>query len=151
MTTSSLKRALLAVLATGLASCASVKTPVLQVEGLRFAKLGVTGAGADVNFRVQNPNPEPMVIERFEYEIKVNGRRLGRGYHTEPIRLDGFKNEQLRSRFNLNFLSVPGAVKEVINDDRANVEIKGDFYVTRESGGLKKLGFKNNARVNIGR
>jgi LEA14-like dessication related protein len=151
MTISSLKRALFAVLVTGLASCASVKTPILQVEGLRFDKMAVTGAGLDINFRVQNPNPEALVIERFEYELKLNGRRLGRGYHAEPVRLDGFKDERLRSRFRLNFLSVPGAVREVLDDDRANIEVKGDFYVVRESGGLKKLGFKNNARVDVGR
>ena len=151
MTTSSLKRVLLTVLAVGLASCASMKTPVLQVEGLKFDRLRVTGAGLDVNFRVQNPNPEAVVIERFEYELKLNGRRLGRGYHSEPIRLDGFKDERLSSRFSLNFLSVPGAVREVMDDNRANVEIKGDFYVLRESGGHKKMGFKNNARVDVGK
>ena len=151
MTTSSLKRALLAVLATGLASCGSLKTPILQVEGMRFDKVRVTGIGLDIKFRVQNPNPEALVIERFEYELKLNGRRLGRGYHTEPIRLDGFRDERLRSRFGLNFLSVPGAVREVMDDDRADAEIKGNFYVARESGGLKKLGFKSKARVDMGR
>jgi LEA14-like dessication related protein len=150
MTTSSLERVLLAVLAAGLTSCASMKTPVLQVEGLHFDKVRVTGAGFNVNFRVQNPNPEALVIERFEYELKLNGRRLGRGYHTEAIRLDGFKDERLQSRFALNFLSVPGAVREVLDDNNANVEVKGDFYVVRESGGLKKMGFKNNAKVNVG-
>ena len=151
MTTSSLKRALLAVLVTGLASCASVKTPVLMVEGLHFDKVRLSGAGFDVNFRVQNPNPEPLVIERFVYELKLNGRRLGRGSHTEPVRLDGFRDERLRSRFNVNFLSLPGAVREVLDDDRASIQVKGDFYVRRESGDIKKLGFKHNGRVDLGR
>jgi len=150
MTISSLKRALFGLLATALVSCAGIKTPLLQVEGLHLDRIRVTGAGVDVNFRVQNPNPEPVLIERFEYELKLNGRRLGRGYHTEPIRLDGFKDERLRSRFGLNFLSLPGAVREVLDDDRANVQVKGDFYV-RSGDGLKKLGFKNNARVDLGR
>ena len=151
MTTFSLKRAILAVLATGLASCASVKSPVLMVEGVHFDKVRVTGIGLDINFRVQNPNPEPLVIERFEYELKLNGRNLGRGYHTEPIRLDGFRDEKLSSHFGLNFLRVPGAVKEVLDDDKADTEIKGNFYVRRESGGLKKLGFNSKARVDLKR
>jgi LEA14-like dessication related protein len=150
MTTSSLKKALLALLATTLASCASVKTPVLMVEGLHFDKVRVTGLGLDINFRVQNPNPEQLVIERFEYELKLNGKSLGRGYHSEPIRLDGFRDERLSSHFGLNFLRVPAAVREVIDADRANAEIKGHFYVRRESG-LKKLGFKSNAKVDLKR
>jgi LEA14-like dessication related protein len=150
MTTSFIKRATLALLASGLVSCSTLKTPTLQVEGLHLDRVRVTGAGLGVNFRVQNPNPEPLLIERFEYELKLNGRRLGRGYHTEPIRLDGFRDERLQSRFGLNFLSLPGAVREMLDDSRANVQVKGNFYV-RSGDGLKKMGFSNTAHVDLGR
>lgn len=50
-----------------LAACATLKPPTLQVEGLKVGKLGVTGVAMDVAFRVRNPNPEPMLVERFEY------------------------------------------------------------------------------------
>jgi LEA14-like dessication related protein len=103
----------------------------------------------DVNFRVQNPNPEPILIERFEYQLKLNGRRLGRGYHSEPIRLDGFKDSRLSSRFALNFLSLPGVVREVLDDDRANVHVDGTFYV-KSGDGLRKLKFSNGAKVDLG-
>jgi LEA14-like dessication related protein len=126
-----------------------MKTPTLQVEGLHFDKVRVTGAGVDVNFRVQNPNPETIVIERMEYQLKVNGRGLGRGYYSDPIKLDGFKDEKLKSRFSLNFLSLPGVVKEVLDDDRANVQVDGTFYV-RDGDSLRKLKFKNGAKVDVG-
>lgn len=151
MTTSSINRAILAVVsAAALGACSTLKTPLLQVEGVHLDRVRVTGAGIGVNFRVQNPNPEPLLIERFEYELKLNGRRLGRGYHTEPIRLDGFRDERLQSRFGLNFLSLPGAVREMLDDNRANVQVKGNFYV-REGGGLRKMGFSNTAHVDLGR
>ena len=151
MTTSSApSRAVLALCVVGLASCASLKTPTLQVEALRIDKVRITGAGVEVAFRVQNPNPEPIVIERFEYQLKLNGHGLGRGYYSEPIRLDGFKDERLRSRFGLNFLSLPGAIKEVLDDDRADVHVNGTFYV-RRGGDLTKLRFSNGARVDLGR
>ena len=151
MTTSSINRAILAVVsAAALSACSTLKTPLLQVEGVHLDRVRVTGAGVGVNFRVQNPNPEPLLIERFEYELKLNGRRLGRGYHTEPIRLDGFRDERLQSRFGLNFLSLPGAVREMLDDNRANVQVKGNFYV-RDGGGLRKMGFSNSAHIDVGR
>lgn len=150
MTTPMLPRVALALLAATFVCCASLKTPTLQVEGLRVDKVRVTGAGIDVAFRVQNPNPEAILIERFEYQLKLNGRGLGRGYHSEPIRLEGFKDERLQSRFGLNFLRLPGAVREVLEQDRADVHVDGTFYV-RRGDGLKKLRFSNGARVDLGR
>jgi len=140
--------AVLSLAALVLGGCASTKTPTLQVEALKLGKLRVTGAGMNVAFRVQNPNPEPLYIERFEYELKLNGRSLGHGYYADPIQLDGFKDARLDSSFGLNFLRLPGAVQDALERDRARVEVKGHFYVRRD-GGTKKLGFKHDANVDL--
>lgn len=144
------RRFLLFSLAGALAACASLKTPTLQVESLRLDKVRITGAGLNVGFRVQNPNPEPLLIERFEYLLKLNGRDLGRGYYSDPIQLEGFKDERLSSSFGLNFFSLPGAVQRLLEADRAQVQVEGAFYV-RQGEGLKKLGFKNGANVDLHR
>jgi hypothetical protein len=54
------------------------------------------------------------------------------------------------SHFDLNFLGLPGAVKAVLEDDRAKAKVEGHFYV-RRGGGLKKLGFASDAEVRINR
>ncbi|HEY7924833.1 MAG TPA: hypothetical protein VII62_16710, partial [Vicinamibacteria bacterium] len=69
---------MLSVLLAG--GCATLKPPTLAVDGLRVGDLGVTGVALDVGFRLRNPNPEPLKIERFEYELLVNGSSLGHGY-----------------------------------------------------------------------
>jgi LEA14-like dessication related protein len=134
--------------ALAIASCASLKTPTLQVEHLKLDKVRLTGAGIDVAFRVQNPNPDNLLIERFEYELTINGRSLGHGYYSEPIRLDGFKDERVDSTFAVNFLRLPGAVQAVLDQDRARVQVDGMFYV-RQGNDLKKLSFKNDANVDL--
>jgi LEA14-like dessication related protein len=136
------------LLLSALAACATTKTPTLMVESLKVGKVAVTGAGLDLGFRVQNPNAESLLIERFEYELRLNGHSLGRGYHSEAVQLEGFKADRVDTRFNLNFLRVPGAVKEVLDADRAKVEVKGSFYV-RKGEGLKKLGFENGTSLDL--
>jgi len=145
-----LVRLVLPSLALALSACASLKAPTLQVESLKVGKVGITGAGMDVGFRVQNPNPDALLIEKMEYELKLNGKPLGRGYVSEPLDLPGFKNERIDSRFALNFLRLPEAVKRVLDQDKADVEVEGTFYV-RQGSGLKKLGFKSGAKVDVGR
>ena len=136
------------VAALGLTGCASVKPPTLAVEGLRIGKLGITGATMEVGFKLRNPNPEPMLVERFEYELFLNGQRLGRGYEPSAVKLPGFGEERVTSRFDLNFLSVPGVVKKLIDDDKAKARAKGNFFV-RDGDKLKKLGFDADASVDI--
>jgi LEA14-like dessication related protein len=128
--------------------CAGLKPPVLQVEHLGVGKVRVTGASLRVAFHAQNPNPQPLHIARFEYELKLNGRRLGRGYHAEPVDLPGFGSERIESHFDLNFLSLPRGIQRVLDQDRVKASVKGHFYVA-DGGHLRKLGFSSDAEVRL--
>ncbi len=130
-------------------ACAGTKAPALQIEGLKFDKLRLGGAGMNVNFRVRNVNPEDLLIEKFEYEFKVNGYRLGRGYYPDAVRLAGFGDQRIESRFDVNFLALPGAVRTVLEKDRVKAEAKGAFYVRRPDGDLRKLKFKSDGQVDL--
>ena len=128
--------------------CASLKPPAVRVSGIRLDGISLTGARVDVGLDIRNVNPEPLQIERFDYEIKVNGKVLGRGFQPEPLMLQGFKEDKVVSRVDVNFLRVPGAVKEALEDDRVDAEIKGHFYV-REGSGVKKIGFGTRGKVDL--
>jgi LEA14-like dessication related protein len=130
--------------------CASLKAPTLQLQGLGVEKVRITGLTLDVRFHARNPNPEPLRVERFEYELKVNGTRLGRGYHPGSFELAGFGSEQIESTVDVNFLALPFGVKQVLERDEVRAQIRGAFYVS-QPGGLKKIGFKNDAQVRIRR
>jgi LEA14-like dessication related protein len=130
--------------------CAAVKAPILAVDSLKLGNMGITGVTVDVAFRVRNPNPEPMKVDRFEYELFVNGNRLGRGFESKGFDLPGFGEETVRSRFDVNLLGLPGAVKEVLQEDRVKARAKGRFYASGEFG-RKELGFDSDAEVGLGR
>jgi len=142
-------RWLLALAGLAFAACATLKPPTLAVDALKVGDMGITGVAMDVTFRVQNPNPEPLRVERFEYELRLNGERLGRGYQADGFELPAFGEQKVTSRFNVNLLSLPGAVKNVLERDRARAKVKGHFYVTQD-GGTKKLGFDADADVKLG-
>jgi LEA14-like dessication related protein len=126
-----------------------VKAPILAVDGLKVGDMGITGVALDVRFRVRNPNPEPLSIDRMEYELFVNGNRLGRGFDSKGLALLGFGEDKVQSRVDVNFLALPGAVKDVLRQDRVKARVKGNFY-TSGSYGNKRLGFDADAEVNLG-
>jgi LEA14-like dessication related protein len=129
-------------------ACATVKAPILAVDGLKVGDMGITGVALEVRFRVRNPNPEPLDIDRLEYELFVNGNRLGRGFEPKGLQLAGFGEAKVESRFDVNFLSLPGVVKDVLRQDRVKARVKGHFY-TSGAHGNKRLGFDADADVDL--
>lgn len=139
-----------AALTLALAACASLQPPRLQVQKLSVDRAGITGLGLRVGFAVQNPNDRDLLIERFEYELLLNGRSLGRGYNADPVTIRAFGEERVSSRFNVDFLKLPGAVKTVLDKDRVQARARGTFHV-RQGDGIKKVGFDSEANVDLDR
>ncbi len=138
------------VLAMALATaCAGMKTPMLAVDAVHVGRASLTHLPLEVVFRVRNPNPEPMAIDRFDYELFLNGRRIGRGFEPRGLDLEGFGEGRVRTHLDLNMLSVPGAVKRVLDQDRAHARVKGRFYA-RGGFGARRLGFNSDAEVDLG-
>jgi len=136
-------------LAAGLApACAGVKAPILTVDGLKVGDMGITGVALDVRFRVRNPNPEPLNVDRMEYELFVNGNRLGRGFDSKGLPLESFGEGKVQSRVDVNFLALPGVIKDVLRQDRVKARVKGHFY-TSGAYGNKRLGFDADADVDL--
>jgi len=136
------------VLLTLATSACGVKAPILAVDGLKVGDMGITGVALDVRFRVRNPNPEPLNIDRMEYELFVNGNRLGRGFDSKGLPLEGFGEGKVESRVDVNFLSLPGAIKDVLRQDKVKARVKGHFYTSGHYGD-KRLGFDSDAEVNL--
>ena len=147
----SLQRLLaLSLLAGALGACASLKAPAVRVASLHLDGVSVTGARLDVAVDVRNVNPQDLRIERFEYELKLNGQTLGRGYQADPLMLGGFKEDKVVSRLDINLLKIPGAVQRVLDRDRVDAEIKGAFYV-QDGASLRKLKFGTRGNVDLRR
>lgn len=128
------------------AACAGLKAPTLAVDSLSIRDMGVTGASLDVTFRVRNPNPDALRVDRFEYELSLNGNHLGRGYEATGFEIAGFGEEKVTSRFDVSLLNLPGAVKTVLERREGRARVKGHFYVAEEgSARLRKLGFDADA------
>ena len=131
-------------------ACASVKPPTVRVAGIHLDGISLTGARVDVGLQIRNVNPEDLLIERFDYEVKLNGRVLGRGFSSDPLMLAGFQEDRVVSRVDVNLLKVPGVVKNALDKDRVQAEVKGTFYV-REGSGIRKSKFGSEGNVDLNR
>jgi LEA14-like dessication related protein len=131
-------------------ACASVKPPAVRVAGIHFDGVSLTGARVDVGLQIRNVNPENLQIERFDYEVKLNGQVLGHGFSSDPLMLAGFKEDKVVSRVDVNLLKVPGVVRKALDKDRVEAEVKGTFYV-RDGSELRKIKFGSHGNVDLNR
>ena len=129
-------------------ACTTLKPPTLAVDGLKVGDMGLSGLALDVGFRIRNPNPEPLRIERFEYELFVNGSSLGHGYESKGVDLAGYGEAKVASRFDVNALRLPGAVMKVLHQDKVRARAKGKYF-TSGSFGKKELGFDSDVDVDL--
>lgn len=130
-----------------LGACASapLRPPTLQVAGLAVGDLGLTGVSLDVKFRVRNPNEKAIHIERFEYELAVNGQSLGRGFQPYDVKIESFEDREVVSRFDLNLLRMPGVVKSVLGEKQVDAHVEGLFHLKGQS----PLPFASDARIDL--
>jgi LEA14-like dessication related protein len=84
-------------------ACASVKPPSVRVAGIHLDGVSLTGARVDVGLQIRNVNPEDLQIERFDYEVKLNGKVLGHGFQADPLMLAGFKEDRVVSRLDIGW------------------------------------------------
>lgn len=137
---------LLTVMAVAGAACGpAIKPPSLQVAGLKFAGAGLTSAKLNVSFNVRNVNPMPIAVESFDYELSLNGNRLGKGYYPTRMELGGMAEQKVVSTFDLNWLSLPGTVRSLLQQDHVRAHVDGSFYIA----GGKALHFSNEADVTL--
>ena len=144
---------LLATLATVVVAsgCATLQPPRVQVQRLGRPQVGLTGATLEVTFSVRNPNPDPITIERVHYDLILNGVRVGDGFITQSVEVAGFGEARMSSRFDLNYLRVPGAVKSIVDRDRVDARTRGRFYMRRDGGRVRRVNFSSEATLDFDR
>lgn len=147
----SLKFAVLLLVSSLAAACATLEPPRVQVQRLGRPQMGLTGATLDVTFNVRNPNPDPITIERVQYDLILNGQRVGDGFISQEVEVAGFGEARMTSRFDLNYLRVPGAVRSILERDRVDARTRGRFFMRRNGGRVRRVSFSSDATLDFDR
>jgi LEA14-like dessication related protein len=131
---------------TLLAGCARLEPPIVKVQSAKMLKLGIAGSTLALDLRVQNPNTRTLRVERFEYAVSVNDVALGRGFHADPVTIEGFREASVRTNFELSMLSIPGTVKSIIERGEARARIRGTVHL---AGGPRTVPFEGETLIDL--
>jgi LEA14-like dessication related protein len=87
--------------------------------------------------RLTNPNPEPMRILGYDYEISVEGSDLVQGESSTAITLPAGGESLVEVPILLKLNTVPRALKALLLQDKLKYELSGGFRLASVLGGMK--------------
>ena len=128
----------------GLSSCGirdlatgKVAPPEVAFQGLTIYPPESQCWPLSARLRLTNPNPEPMRILGYDYEISVEGADLVQGESVAAITLPAGGESLVEVPILLKLNTVPKALKALLLQDKLKYELAGGFRLASVLGGLK--------------
>ncbi|MBM4287843.1 MAG: LEA type 2 family protein [Deltaproteobacteria bacterium] len=87
--------------------------------------------------RLTNPNPEPLRILGYDYEVWLEGTELVRGESTEAITLPAGVESIVEVPILLKLPAVPQTLKNFLLKEKVQYELAGGFRLASLLGGMK--------------
>ncbi len=126
----------------------NLKLPKIALKQIRLEKIGITGADLRMQISVDNPNAWAMMLNRFDYQLKVGGRQWIQGNKDKQQNISGKSDGVLEVPIFLNFMDMGKSVYDMIAgsekldyhlsgqvDLGSSIEMLGQFNVPFDKSG----------------
>ena len=122
-------------LAVSLSGCESlvreIQAPEVEMVGLQFTGVQLNRQSFRVSLDVTNPNPIPVPISGFSYQIAVAGDVFADGSSDEAFTLPANGKERIRLNVGTDLLGTLNRVSSILKGSASTLdyEISGDLSV----------------------
>lgn len=116
-----------------------VKLPKVHLDGLKLKHLSLSGADLELAVRLNNPNAFSMILERFNYQLNINGQSWASGEALQKTKLTERGEGVLAIPLSLNFTQIGRSVYGMLTGDQSfDYQLQGDLDVTSSFPLLEK-------------
>jgi LEA14-like dessication related protein len=92
--------------------------------------------------QLTNPNPEPLRITGYDYELSVEGAELVQGESVDAITLPANGESLVEVPILLKLKAVPKTLKTFLLQERLKYELSGGFRLDSVMGGFLRVPFR---------
>jgi LEA14-like dessication related protein len=126
--------AAVAAVALGATACGALyrqafKEPVITLQNVRLAGLGVTGGNLDVVLNVYNPNGYRLDATRLNYRVSVEDTQLASGVLDSRFTVQNEDSTTVRIPVSFTFSGLGAAGRAIFNTGSVNYRVTGDVAV----------------------
>lgn len=142
---------ILVLAASLLASCATIASdPGVEVSivNIAFENATVLETTARFTVRVQNENPEPLLLEGAVHKIYLNGAYIGKGMSNETLEVDRLATATQSVTVHLRNLRFAGKLQAIMRSKEASYHIESTLH-TRSDGFPRRINLANEGSVDL--
>jgi LEA14-like dessication related protein len=114
-----------------------IAPPKVEFQGLTISPPAHQSWPLTARLRLQNPNPEPLRILGYDYEVTIAGVDLVQGESSESLTLPADGESVVEIPVLLQLPAIPKAFKALLLQDKLKYEISGGFRLASVLGGLR--------------
>ena len=115
---------------SGIAAFPGVQAPVFTITSIAILKAELVNTRFRVGLRINNPNPFPVELSAFGYELFGNGRLWADGVEKNVLRVNGKSSLQGNLFLIMNFINMKrDLLDQIINLEDVNYRFSGDAMV----------------------
>lgn len=133
-------RLVLVLFATALAGCAGtglmpdVIPPRVSLANLELLDSGMLEQRFRITLRVRNPNPFPLPITGFSFDLAVNGQSFADGVNNEATLIPNLGEETVVVDASTSMLQVAQIIMTLPGRDTLAYNIDGQVFLQRTMG-----------------
>ncbi|MCZ6677724.1 MAG: LEA type 2 family protein [Candidatus Poribacteria bacterium] len=105
-----------------------LKLPTVNLDALKLTSLGLSGAKLKLGIRLKNPNAFLMILDRFQYQFNINGKRWIAGEATESTQVAEKGESLIEIPISLDFFKIGTSVYQLLKGDQSlNYQFQGSL------------------------
>ena len=125
---------------SGIAVFPGVQTPIFSITDIAILKAELINTRFRVSIKINNPNPFPVELSAFGYELYGNGRLWADGSEKNIIRVEGRTTLKGDLYLIMNFINMKrNLLDQIINLIDVNYRFTGEAQVSTEVEYLPKF------------
>ena len=135
-------KALLLLLPLVLASCSSLGTrvvpPNVAIVGMQLANIQLVESAVAVTVRIENENPDPIIVTGGVHKIYVDGEFVGKALDNRRVEVPALGSANHTVIANVSNLALATRLGGIINSGSYNYEIKSHVYAALGTSGRRR-------------
>jgi LEA14-like dessication related protein len=98
---------------------------------LRITDVTMLQARTVFTVRIDNAEPEPLILDGSVHEITLDGRRVGRGMQPERIEIPRLSSAVIEVPIDISTVALIDPVRRAVENERFDYEVRSTLYVMR--------------------
>lgn len=133
-----------------LCSCVEIKAPEMVFQKYEVSNIGLSKAGINLIFNVENPNEIPIGIDVIEYSVSLNGNHILSGT-SEGFSVKAKDRTQVKFPVEIRYAELMGQAadlaKKFLTKEPINYRIDGKLSVNNYIGSSVNVPFDSAGKI----